>query len=106
MRKLCRNYDREDGLDTVLEVPIPEDMFSSPNKTPSTPTTPRSWANIKSCISSSADVDDSRRRDHTYVDIQLLLSVAGAPLIPLPIPSHHLNPNIQGHPIVSLFSLF
>uniref|UniRef100_A0A6N2KF59 DUF620 domain-containing protein n=1 Tax=Salix viminalis TaxID=40686 RepID=A0A6N2KF59_SALVM len=26
MRKLCPNYDREDALDTVLEVPIPEEI--------------------------------------------------------------------------------
>lgn len=24
MRKVCPNLDREDGLDTVLEVPVPE----------------------------------------------------------------------------------
>ncbi|KAF6137682.1 hypothetical protein GIB67_023616 [Kingdonia uniflora] len=28
MRKLCPNFDQEDGLDTVLEVPIPEEMFT------------------------------------------------------------------------------
>ncbi|KAL3514627.1 hypothetical protein ACH5RR_027344 [Cinchona calisaya] len=29
MRKLCPNLDKEDGLDTVLEVPIPEEMFTN-----------------------------------------------------------------------------
>ncbi|KAL3734720.1 hypothetical protein ACJRO7_023977 [Eucalyptus globulus] len=29
MRKLCPNLDRDDRLDTVLEVPIPEEMFTS-----------------------------------------------------------------------------
>ena len=29
MRKLCPNLDKEDGLNTVLEVPIPEKMFMS-----------------------------------------------------------------------------
>jgi len=28
MRKLCPNLERDDALDTVLEVPIPEEMFS------------------------------------------------------------------------------
>uniref|UniRef100_A0A7N0UBY2 Uncharacterized protein n=1 Tax=Kalanchoe fedtschenkoi TaxID=63787 RepID=A0A7N0UBY2_KALFE len=28
MRRLCPNFDREDGLDTVLEVPIPEEMLT------------------------------------------------------------------------------
>ncbi|KAL6511751.1 hypothetical protein OROGR_021348 [Orobanche gracilis] len=28
MRKLCPNLDKEDGLETVLEVPIPEEMFN------------------------------------------------------------------------------
>lgn len=28
MRKLCPNLDKEGGLETVLEVPIPEEMFN------------------------------------------------------------------------------
>ncbi|KAL0378113.1 UNVERIFIED_CONTAM: hypothetical protein Sradi_3116800 [Sesamum radiatum] len=28
MRKMCPNFDREDFLETVLDVPIPEEMFS------------------------------------------------------------------------------
>ncbi|KAJ8431599.1 hypothetical protein Cgig2_025641 [Carnegiea gigantea] len=29
MRKLCPNADREDALETILEVPIPEELFNS-----------------------------------------------------------------------------
>ncbi|KAJ6413121.1 hypothetical protein OIU84_006014 [Salix udensis] len=29
MRKLCPNIDKEDGLETVLEIPIPEEMYAS-----------------------------------------------------------------------------
>lgn len=33
MRNLCPNSDKEGGLDTVLEVPIPEEMFEKMGST-------------------------------------------------------------------------
>lgn len=102
MRKLCTNYDREDGLETVLEVPIPEEMFASTNKH-----TALSWQSMKSWIKSP-----NSERSHSSMtalfgtrnaEIQLLLGVVGAPLIPLPISCDHqpINRNIKDHPIVS-----
>lgn len=92
MRTLCPNFDREDGLDTVLEVPIPEEMFpSSKNK----------WPNMKSWMKSNPAPTSLPFADRNS-QIQLLLGVIGAPLIPLPIPSdHNANKCIKDHPIES-----
>jgi hypothetical protein len=99
MRKVCPNYDREDGLDTVLEVPIPEEMFS--NKS-----TNRPWKNMKSWM--KPNTEKSHHSMTTLfgsrnAEIQLLLGVVGSPLIPLPIRCDHqpINRNIKDHPIVS-----
>ncbi|KMT18299.1 hypothetical protein BVRB_2g024610 [Beta vulgaris subsp. vulgaris] len=94
MRTLCPNFDREDGLETVLEVPIPEEMFpSSKNK----------WPNMKSWMKTNPGRAPA---SYPFADrnsqIQLLLGVIGAPLIPLPIPSDHkVNKCIKDHPIES-----
>ncbi|KAM7499324.1 hypothetical protein LguiA_023738 [Lonicera macranthoides] len=82
MRTLCPNLDREDALETVLEVPIPEESFASNNK--------NTWQNMKSWMkphSSSADRISTPSPRNT--EIQLLLGVVGAPLIPLPVRSDH-----------------
>lgn len=103
MRKLCPNYDLPDGLDTVLEVPIPEEMFAS-NKS-----SHRSWQNMKSWMNMKPN---SERPPASMTvlfggrntEIQLLLGVIGAPLIPLPIKidhDHSISKNIKDHPIVS-----
>ncbi|OAY38502.1 uncharacterized protein LOC110625194 [Manihot esculenta] len=94
MKKLCPNFDREDGLDTVLEVPIPEEMFAS-NKN-------RSWQNFKAWMRPHTD---HRSLSNIFggrnSEIQLLLGLVGAPLIPLPICSDHqfINHNIKDQPI-------
>lgn len=95
MRTLCPNLDREDGLDTVLEVPIPEEMIASSKQ--------NSWQNMKSWMTrphsdrAAASVFGGRA-----AEIQFLLGVIGAPLIPLPIRCDRtVNDNIKGYPIVS-----
>ncbi|XP_047969591.1 uncharacterized protein LOC125213218 [Salvia hispanica] len=92
MRTLCPNLDREDGLDTVLEVPIPEEMLAS--------TKNRSWQNMKSWITPRpppASVFGGRA-----AEIQFLLGVVGAPLIPLPIRCDRtVHNNFKGCPIES-----
>ncbi|CAK9326231.1 unnamed protein product [Citrullus colocynthis] len=102
MRKLCPNFDREYGLDTVLEVPIPEEMFSSNN----TKTHAISWQAMKSWVKSNHD-KSSHVSSTTSVfggrnaEIQLLLGVVGAPLIPLPIAfdQQPITRNIKDNPI-------
>ncbi|KAL6980627.1 hypothetical protein U1Q18_022266 [Sarracenia purpurea var. burkii] len=92
--RVCPNLDREDGLDTVLEVPIPEEMFvsSSFNKNRS------SWQNMKSWVKPSTDRSppSSIFGGSRNAEMQLLLGVVGAPLIPLPISSAHpIHRNIK-----------
>ncbi|KAA8534132.1 hypothetical protein F0562_031675 [Nyssa sinensis] len=83
MRTLCPNLDREDGLETVLEVPIPEEMFTSSNK--------------KRLLTERSPPSIFEARN---TEIQLLLGVVGAPLIPLPVRCNHpINRNIKDHPI-------
>ncbi|KAL0555994.1 hypothetical protein IC582_004497 [Cucumis melo] len=103
MRKLCPNFDREYGLDTVLEVPIPEEMFSSNN----TKTHAISWQAMKSWVKSNDKSSHVTSITSLFggrnAEIQLLLGVVGAPLIPLPITFDQQQPitrnNIKDNPI-------
>ncbi|CAM8962157.1 unnamed protein product [Rhodiola kirilowii] len=105
MRKLCPNYDFEDGLDTVLEVPIPDEEFADSGKNGKNGG--GAWHNMKSWImppqivKSSAPSFEAAAYGGKSTEIQLLLGVVGAPLIPLPLKSDHfpLKPNIRDHPI-------
>ncbi|KAL1559410.1 replication factor C subunit [Salvia divinorum] len=90
MRTLCPNLDREDGLDTVLEVPIPEEMLAS--------TKHRPWPNMKSWMTRHAVSVFGDRA----AEIQFLLGVVGAPLVPLPIHGDcTIINNFKGCPIES-----
>ncbi|XP_057981751.1 uncharacterized protein LOC131167034 [Malania oleifera] len=100
MRKLCPNYDREYALETVLEVPIPEEMFSSTcNKNAAS----RSWQTMKSWMRSNGERSPPSVVGGRTAEIQLLLGVVGAPLIPLPVRAndceHPINQNIKDRPI-------
>ncbi|XP_043707326.1 uncharacterized protein LOC122656750 [Telopea speciosissima] len=83
MKKLSLNYGREDGLETVLEVTIPEEMFAS-NKNSG-----RSWHNVKSWMRSHVDKTTPSAVGSRSTELQLLLGVVGAPLIPLPVRNDH-----------------
>ncbi|KAL3639205.1 hypothetical protein CASFOL_017112 [Castilleja foliolosa] len=92
MRKLCPNLDKEDGLETVLEVPIPEEMF---NKMGSNAvlrwhnmrslmranhrTATDKWAAVTSASSSSAQNDQ----------FLLLLKLVGSAFIPYRVQLDH-----------------
>ncbi|KAL2333319.1 hypothetical protein Fmac_014532 [Flemingia macrophylla] len=86
MKKLCPNLDREDGLETVLEVPIPEEILTHKSGTT------KAWHNMKNWMKPHAE-SRSSSASMTAVfggkntEIQLLLGVVGAPLIPSPIAS-------------------
>ncbi|XP_022743498.1 uncharacterized protein LOC111294456 [Durio zibethinus] len=103
MRKVRPNFDLPDGLDTVLEVPIPEEMFVS-NKNGH-----RSWQHMKSWTNMKPNSERSPASMTALfggrsTEIQLLLGVIGAPLIPLPIKYDHdnsISKNIKDHPIES-----
>ncbi|WCJ19750.1 hypothetical protein M5689_002028 [Euphorbia peplus] len=97
MRKLCPNFDREDGLDTVLEVPIPEEMFANANKNGS-----KTWQNMKAWMRPGHFGRSNNNGDlGKNTEIQLLLGVVGAPLIPLPVHSDHefIHKKIKEQPI-------
>ncbi|KAJ0465862.1 hypothetical protein HanRHA438_Chr14g0677001 [Helianthus annuus] len=103
MRTLCPNLDNEDGLETVLEVPIPEESFDD-TKINNNNTT--SWQTMKSWMKPHSP--DKKQQFSDYgggrnAEIQLLLGVVGAPLVPLPIFSKHppFKSSIQDHPIES-----
>lgn len=109
MRTLCPNLNREDGLQTVLEVPIPEETFTMfPDNKNTNISTTTAWHNIKSWMKPQAERSSPRSSgaSRNSTNIQLLLGVVGAPLIPLPVHSDHTvsSRNIKDHPIVSLHS--
>ncbi|KAK4770549.1 hypothetical protein SAY87_031081 [Trapa incisa] len=94
MRKLCPNYDREDGLDTVLEVPIPEEMFSNMGSNALL-----RWQNLsdlmrtqydgKSSSWSSSSGGGSRLSSGSRSEFSALLKLVGSPLIPIQAQSDH-----------------
>ncbi|XP_058759984.1 uncharacterized protein LOC131633288 [Vicia villosa] len=93
MKKLCPNLDHEYGLETVLEVPIPEEIFI--NKSGNT------WKNMKQWIKPNNESRSSCFED-SNTNIQLLLGVVGAPLIPFPITNDYkpiITHNIKSHNI-------
>jgi len=107
MKKLSPNLDREDGLETVLEVPIPEEIFTHKSGTM------KAWQNVKFWVKPNAA--EAKAASMTAVfggrnsEIQLLLGVVGAPLIPSPIINSSDNyqlitPSIKDQRIVSYFS--
>ncbi|TKW28151.1 hypothetical protein SEVIR_3G330200v4 [Setaria viridis] len=81
MRKVCANLDREDGLDTVLEVPVPESHHE-----PSARGGRRRRRTVTAWVRSH--MDQRHRRDGappSRADVQLMLGVIGAPLVPQPV---------------------
>ncbi|CAL9758129.1 unnamed protein product [Musa acuminata subsp. burmannicoides] len=84
MRKLCPNFDREDALDTVLEVPIPEEMFANMGTGAARWQNMRTW--LKAQAFDRAATDAPTELSGRSAELQLLLNVVGSPLIPCPVP--------------------
>lgn len=81
MRKLCPNIDKEDGLETVLEVPIPEEMFATMGSN----VTLRwqnmlTWMRAQTSDKWSAPIIAGRLNE-----LRFLLYLVGSPLIPLQV---------------------
>ena len=101
MRKVCPNLDREDGLDTVLEVPLPElqDQASSPVRSRRRRRTVKSWMR--------SHIDHQHRRDGAALpsraDVQIMLGVMGAPLVPQPVHARRAmaGRDLKEEPLVS-----
>ncbi|RRT52027.1 hypothetical protein B296_00027095 [Ensete ventricosum] len=97
MRKLWPNLDREDGLDTVLEVPIPEEMFPSGDSSKSSKTL---CTNVKAWVRPHVDRSPPSPIGRG-AELQLMLGVIGAPLVPLPVQAYKstLIPDMKEDPI-------
>lgn len=88
MRKVCPNLERDDALDTVLEVPIPEEMFSGGGGGGGGScgfrfgcTSVKAWMRSHAADRCGAGEPCSMSRG----ELQLMLGVIGAPLVPLPV---------------------
>ncbi|OEL32644.1 hypothetical protein BAE44_0006337 [Dichanthelium oligosanthes] len=80
MRKVCANLDREDGLDTVLEVPVPESQHEPSGRGRRRRRPVKAWVR--------SHMDQRHQRDGappSGADVQLMLGVIGAPLVPQPV---------------------
>ncbi|XP_014499390.1 uncharacterized protein LOC106760474 [Vigna radiata var. radiata] len=80
MRKLCPNFDKEDGLETVLEVPIPDEMFTSMGSNGF-----NRWQNLRTLM--NARFPDKSSLNNEFL---VLLKIVGAPLIPVQLSSDHV----------------
>ncbi|KAL8172004.1 hypothetical protein V2J09_023808 [Rumex salicifolius] len=81
MRRLCPNFEHEDGLDTVLEVPVPDEMFG----TIGGGSAALRWQNMRSWLKSSRFGDDSGYNYGNYNEFMLLFKLVGSSLIPFPV---------------------
>ncbi|XP_020220066.1 uncharacterized protein LOC109803023 [Cajanus cajan] len=79
MRKLCPNFDKEDGLETILEVPIPEEMLSDMGTTGF-----NRWQNLRTLMNAQFVDKSSAPSNNEFV---VLVKLVAAPLIPLQVPS-------------------
>ncbi|KAJ4842036.1 hypothetical protein Tsubulata_039415 [Turnera subulata] len=85
MRKLCPSIDRDDGLETVLEVPIPEDMFTSMGNTVALRLQNMlTWMKAQTSDKWSQPVVAARINE-----LRFLLYMVGSPLIPLQVQLGH-----------------
>ncbi|KAL5558068.1 hypothetical protein UlMin_034279 [Ulmus minor] len=81
MRKLCPNYDKEDGLETVLEVPIPEEMFTNMGSNAAL-----RWQNLRALMKAQSAADKSSHLSSgSSNEFMALLKLVGSPLIPLQV---------------------
>ncbi|XP_066394743.1 uncharacterized protein [Miscanthus floridulus] len=85
MRKLCPNLDRDDSLDTVLEVPIPDEMLinapSADKRRGARGANMLAW--LKNQAFDRATVDGPAS---ATAELQVFLNVVGSPLITCPVP--------------------
>ncbi|CAM8972169.1 hypothetical protein QQ045_028290 [Rhodiola kirilowii] len=84
MRKLCPNFDREDGLETVLEVPIPEEMFTSMGNNAA-----MRWQNMRAWMRAKGVDKSSHLIAGSSNEFMLLLKLIGSPLIPFQVHLDH-----------------
>jgi len=80
MRKMCPNVDKENGLDTVLEVPIPEEMFTNMGSNAAV-----RWHNLRALMKAQGVDKKSRLAAASSSEFMALLKLVGSPLIPFQV---------------------
>ncbi|CAN8251360.1 unnamed protein product [Cochlearia groenlandica] len=85
MRKLCPNIDKDDGLETVLEVPIPEEMFTGMGNNVAL-----RWQNMMTWMKAQTSEKWSQPLIASRInELRFLLYLVGSPLIPLQVQVGH-----------------
>lgn len=85
IRRLCPNLDKEDGLETILEVPIPEEMFvSMGNNLALRWQNMLTWMKGQTTEKLASPVFAKRLNE-----LRFLLYLVGSPLIPLQVQLGH-----------------
>lgn len=99
MRKLCPNVDKDDGLETVLEVPIPEEMFSGMGNNVAL-----RWQNMMTWMKAQTSDKWSQPLIAARInELRFLLYLVGSPLIPLQVQvGHSVHKPVKDCSIVSL----
>ncbi|EEF52553.1 uncharacterized protein LOC8288910 [Ricinus communis] len=80
MRNLCPNFDKEDALDTVLEVPIPEEMFTNMGSNGAS-----RWANMRALMRAQSADKSSHLQAKSDNEFIALLKLVGSPLVPFQV---------------------
>ncbi|KAK1293257.1 hypothetical protein QJS10_CPB17g02203 [Acorus calamus] len=96
MRKLCPNFDRDDALETVLEVPIPDEMFA--NMGGGGGGNHHRWQTMRAWMKSVPEDGHASSLPQLAgrnAELQLLLNVVGSPLVPFPVPPEAVNRPIR-----------
>ncbi|CAA7022942.1 unnamed protein product [Microthlaspi erraticum] len=98
MRKLCPNIDKDDGLETVLEVPIPEEMFSGMGNNVAL-----RWQNMMTWMKAQTSDKWSQPIIAARInELRFLLYLVGSPLIPLQVQvGHSVHKPVKDSSIVS-----
>ena len=92
--------DRKDvGLETVLEVPVPEELRNSIYSKDN------SWCHMKQWMKSQLGKSSMPVFGCRRIDVQLLLSVIGAPLVPVALTQEPVV-CIKNNPTVSNCNFF
>lgn len=101
MRKLCPNFDKEDGLETVLEVPIPEEMFTNMGSNAAA-----RWHNMRAWMKARGADKSLHLLAGSSNEFMLLLKLIGSPLIPFQVRlDHSVTRPIKDCSIVSIYFL-
>ncbi|KAK8705637.1 hypothetical protein V6N13_049235 [Hibiscus sabdariffa] len=102
IRKMCPNLDKQDGLETVLEVPIPEEMYTQMGTNAAL-----RWRNLRALMKAQSATYGSMSTTHLQAksdnEFLALLKIVGAPLIPFQahLPNCTLSSPLKHFPIES-----